>query len=291
MDARCYGHARAPPVDVYVAHLPFFQADPRPEGCIQHYIIQYIKANRPTVFVLENVKNFLSKTHIQRFQAILTELTDILNDDMRQAYNVRFQVFDSSDFGVPQTRERVYILGRRTDKMTGHDESPIDALKCQKPSLRKFLNLPVADTQLSNDALLREAHNATAVRNLKMAFATMDSMGLQLKDDVVVDVARGQGLTMMVDMCPTITKSRGQGRGLFLTSVGRRLTVSELARLQGFEPSWYNWQGISPSAAGALIGNSMTIPVLAAVLRKGLLTTGLATPNFNGVPERWSRFP
>jgi DNA-cytosine methyltransferase len=286
-----------PPVDVYVAGFPCQsfsaagknkgRADSR--GRIVDYIIRYIATKRPTVFVLENVKNLLSKTHIDTFRAILSALNGILNADMRPAYNVRFQVFDSSDFGVPQKRERVYILGRRTDKMTGRrDAHPIDALKCQKPSLRKFLNLPVADKRLSKDALLRDAHGAAAVRNLKMAFAKMDCMGLQLTDDVVVDVASGQGLNMMVDMCPTITKSRGQGRGFFLTSVGKRLTASELARLQGFEPRMYNWQGISRSAAGALIGNSMTVPVLAAVIRKGLLTTGLATHDWSAP---WSSFP
>jgi hypothetical protein len=50
----------------------------------------------------------------------------------------------------------------------------------------------------------------------------------------------------------------------------------------------YNWQGISRSAAGALIGNSMTVPVLAAVIRKGLLTTGLATHDWSAP---WSSFP
>ena len=73
-----------------------------------------------------------------------------------------------------------------------------------------------------------------------MAFAKMDKMGLQLTDDVVVDVASGQGLNMMVDMCPTITRSRGQGRVFFLTLVGKRLSTDELARLQGLESRAYD---------------------------------------------------
>ena len=120
-------------------------------------------------------------------------------------------------------------------------------------------------------------------KSLEQACNAMKTVGLDpLITDMVVDINSGQGLNMMHNVCPTITRARGQSGGFFLTSVSRPLSRFELCRLQGFEPEKFYWPGIPMTGVSALAGNAMTIPVLAVVLREALLTTGLAKPSLRG---------
>ena len=105
---------------------------------------------------------------------------------------------------------------------------------------------------------------------------------------MVVDINSAQGLNMMRNLMITF-RSRGHvgkmvasNHKQVLTSLSRPLSRFELCRLQGFEPEKFHWPGIPMTGVGALAGNAMTIPVLAAVLREALLTTGLAKPSLRG---------
>ena len=65
-----------------------------------------IGAKRPRNFVLENVKGLLSHSQGETFKTIIRTLTDL-------GYCVEWQVLNSKNFGVPQNRERVFIVGHR----------------------------------------------------------------------------------------------------------------------------------------------------------------------------------
>lgn len=62
------------------------------------------KQIKPRYFIFENVKNLLSHDKGRTFRTILRTLHDI-------GYDVQWSVLNSKDFGVPQNRERVYIVG------------------------------------------------------------------------------------------------------------------------------------------------------------------------------------
>jgi DNA (cytosine-5)-methyltransferase 1 len=72
----------------------------------------FIGARRPTIFVLENVKNHVSKTHRDAFNHIMRLLCDL------GEYWIDSRVCNSLCFGVPQNRERLYILGIRKSAIT-----------------------------------------------------------------------------------------------------------------------------------------------------------------------------
>ena len=77
-------------------------ADPR--GTLFFEIARVVGAKKPAYLLLENVPGLLSHDGGRTFAAILATLCEL-------GYRVEFQVLNSKDFGVPQSRRRVYIVG------------------------------------------------------------------------------------------------------------------------------------------------------------------------------------
>ena len=73
-------------------------------GTLFFEIARILRVKRPRCVVLENVKGLLSHDGGKTFQVILKVLSDI-------GYGVEWQVLNSKNFGVPQNRERVFIVG------------------------------------------------------------------------------------------------------------------------------------------------------------------------------------
>lgn len=70
--------------------------------------LRIIEAIKPKIAIAENVKNLVSKKFTEQFQIVL--------DSLEQAgYNNYFQVLNAKDYGVPQNRERVFIVSIRKD--------------------------------------------------------------------------------------------------------------------------------------------------------------------------------
>ncbi|MBQ9246462.1 DNA (cytosine-5-)-methyltransferase [bacterium] len=81
-------------------------------GSMFFEIIRILKDKRPRYFILENVKGLLNHDGGKTFQTILKLLSDI-------GYQTQWQLLNSKFFGVPQNRERVYIVGCYGKECTG----------------------------------------------------------------------------------------------------------------------------------------------------------------------------
>lgn len=73
-------------------------------------IVRFLKARKPSFFVLENVRGILSMHGGKVFSQILIELSQV-------GYSVSYKVVNAADYGVPQRRIRVFIVGIRNDKI------------------------------------------------------------------------------------------------------------------------------------------------------------------------------
>ena len=73
---------------------------------LYHQYVRFVRDKEPLMFVGENVKGLLTMAGGQVFDAIL-------DDFEKCGYNVYFQLVNAKDFGVPQDRERVIIVGFR----------------------------------------------------------------------------------------------------------------------------------------------------------------------------------
>lgn len=67
-----------------------------------------LKAKKPKISIIENVKNLTSKRFKNEFESILKDLSDL-------GYNNYWQVLNAKDYGIPQNRERVFIISIRKD--------------------------------------------------------------------------------------------------------------------------------------------------------------------------------
>ena len=69
-------------------------------------MVEVIKRTKPKIFIAENVKGLLMKHNKDSLKRVLDDFTSL-------GYNVTFQLYHSANYGVPQTRERVIIVGTR----------------------------------------------------------------------------------------------------------------------------------------------------------------------------------
>jgi DNA (cytosine-5)-methyltransferase 1 len=290
--ARDNSATSTPSVDIYVAGFPCQpyslagknngMADSRADVFLG--VLDYIRQRQPTIYVLENVKNLISKTHKAVFDRILTALMSIKDSSDNILYDVHWRVYNSQDFGVPQHRDRVYFVGIRHSAITKRmrNASFIEhVLSSRKPAppIRQFLGKCKSDRKTVEARIKSDINrfSATAKRNLGKAMKEVNAAHLDpSKADIVVDLGNGhERINMVHNICPTITRTRGGREDFYLISAGR-LSFKDFFKLQGLDPCKVRIDGIRSSELGHLAGNAMTIPVLAAVLRAALLFTGLA---------------
>lgn len=102
-------------------------------GTMFFEICRIAQAKRPRLLFLENVKGLLSHDEGRTFETIIKSLDEL-------GYNVEWQVLNSKNFGVPQNRERVFIIGHLRGR-GGQEVFPIGEgnriLKSKKESKRK----------------------------------------------------------------------------------------------------------------------------------------------------------
>lgn len=67
-----------------------------------------LKAKKPKISIIENVKNLVSKKFKNEFESILNDLANL-------GYNNYWKVLNAKDYGIPQNRERVFIISIRKD--------------------------------------------------------------------------------------------------------------------------------------------------------------------------------
>jgi DNA (cytosine-5)-methyltransferase 1 len=101
-------------------------------------IVNILKAKKPLGFLLENVDGLVNHNNGKTLEKIISELK-MLN------YAVNWKVLDSSDFGVPQKRKRIYIVGHK-NYLPDLDKFEIEK---QKAGLYINENIKTEDTEFT----------------------------------------------------------------------------------------------------------------------------------------------
>ena len=129
--------------------------------------LRVIRANKPKWGIYENVKNIVGKQFQDTFQMFLNELHEY-------GYNTYYQVLNAKDFGVPQNRERVYLIIVQQELDNGKFKFPkgFESDLCMKDLLedsvpeKYYMNTPNA-AALIEDLILSgklEKKTSSAVR-------------------------------------------------------------------------------------------------------------------------------
>ena len=77
-------------------------------GTLFYEYARLIKEIKPKVFIYENVRNLLNHDHGKTWE-VIKKIFDALG------YSYKFEVLNSSDYGIPQTRRRLFVVGFRKD--------------------------------------------------------------------------------------------------------------------------------------------------------------------------------
>lgn len=222
-------------------------------------IIEILKYHKPRCIVLENVKNLLTDDNGQTFKVIQTHLEQI-------GYHLKYAILNTAQItGIPQHRERLYIVGFRDPKL------------CEKMSL-EFLEIPkkpIRDFLMSEQVEERYYYfkngvpNRGATKNQEIANALVESV---TNRDTVYQYRRVYVRENKNNECPTLTNNMGSGGHnvpIVLDSYGiRKLTPRECFNFQGFPVDYYLPEKLSHASLYKLAGNAISVPVMERIAKR-----------------------
>ncbi|MCK5782329.1 MAG: DNA cytosine methyltransferase [Flavobacteriales bacterium] len=225
-------------------------------GTLFFDIKRIIKAKRPKAFFLENVKGLTNHDKGKTLKTILKVLQEELD-----YYVPEPKVMNAKDFGVPQNRERIFIVGFRKDLDINEFEYP-------KPTKKKveFANVK-EEEEVSVKYYLSTQYQDT-LRNHKERHKNKgNGFGYEIIDDnqcanAIVVGGMGRERNIVIDCRLTDFTPVTKIKGVVNRDGWRRMTPREWARLQGFPDSFKI--KVSDAQAYKQFGNSVAIPAIQA---------------------------
>ncbi len=191
------------------------------------------KGKKPKAVILENVRSLKTHNNGNTYNTIHRILEKELG------YRVFCNILNSADYGVPQTRNRTYIVCFHRE--VAYEFPPVQELDS---TLQDLLEREVGDKYFLSDRIL-----PTILSN--------GTGGYKAKSEIDLKVAR--------PLCATMAKMHRACQDNYVTQNGRirRLTPRECARLQGFEDTFVI--PVSDCQAYKQFGNAVTVNVSRAV--------------------------
>jgi DNA (cytosine-5)-methyltransferase 1 len=191
-------------------------------GTLFFYAAKIIEIKKPKYAIMENVKGLLSDDNGKTIEIILNRLDGA-------GYNNYMMLLNAKDYGIPQNRERVFIVSIRKD---------FDDLTYEFPK--------------------KENIGYNALQNI-----------LQINIDDIMIVDDGASKTyqsVMRNCCPCLKASRSN---YLILTLNRKLTSLECFRLQGFsDDDYFKLEEISDPQKYKLAGNSIVVNVCEAIFKQ-----------------------
>lgn len=250
---------------------PFSQAgkgmgfsDPR--GTVFHKLTEFVTAKRPKIIFFENVPNLKSHDQGRTFQFISKKIDEL-------GYNLFYKILDSSYFGVPQSRPRIYLIGFNRDVLP---EAKLEFTERITPrtALRSFLNngdysIPISDKWqeyidlYTNKKTLDEmSFDVPKTRKeLERVAGACD-----VNDCVFQIRSSGIRAYSLDEPFPTFAVSNSGGGAMIpvLSKERRHLNLTEMRRIMGF-PESYNMGFTSRTNAIKQLANAVCPPVITSI--------------------------
>ena len=211
--------------------------------------------NKPKVIFCENVKGLPIHDRGRTFETILGALRE-------EGYVPFYKVLNSKNFGVPQNRERIYIVAFREDIAPETFDFPTHAGK--KKTIEDILD----DAPISPKYYLSDVYMETLRRHRAHHEALGHGFGYEIREldgiaGAIVCGGMGRERNLIIDhrehsMTP-VTNIKGEINKEDI----RKMTPREWARLQGF-PDSYNLT-LADTQLYKQFGNSVTVPVIKAI--------------------------
>ncbi|UUD36106.1 DNA cytosine methyltransferase [Mycoplasmopsis citelli] len=265
------------------------------------YYLDFLNKYKPKFFIFENVKGLLS------FKDLSEELLlpKIINEFNKSGYETDYKIIDASDFGVPQKRERLFLVGYRKDLSFNKSFFEyLDKENEKAPNLKElFEDLPQIKSGSSSDEYSKDSSSDFVnkyIRNKKDVL-TQHNSRINNKNDLkiyeLVLKAKQQGKNLKYVDIPNKFQTHSNKssfldryKSLDYSSVShtvvahiskdghyyihpdlnqnRSITVREAARIQGFPDNFYFEN--SRTSAFQQIGNAVP-PILSQKIAKSII--------------------
>jgi DNA (cytosine-5)-methyltransferase 1 len=229
-------------------------------GTLFFDVARIIKEKQPKAFFLENVKGLMSHEKGQTLATIL----NVLREDL--GYFVpKPEIINAKNFGVPQNRERIFIVGFHSDTMINNFEYP-ETIN-DKVVFEDVRESSVVDTRyyLSNRYLqtLKNHKSRHESKGNGFGYAVVPNDGIA-NAIVVGGMGKERNLVYddrITDFTPT-TKITGDVNREYI----RKMTPREWARLQGY-PDTFRIE-VADVHAYKQFGNSVAVPAIQATAKQ-----------------------
>tara|TARA_R100000988_G_scaffold102069_1_gene76436 strand:+ start:231 stop:1220 length:990 start_codon:yes stop_codon:yes gene_type:complete len=236
-------------------------------GTLFFDIARILSHKKPRHFILENVRGLFSHDSGRTFQTILRVLSDI-------GYMVQWELLNSKNFGVPQNRERIYLVGHLRGR--GREKVfPIGQISKEDSKESRLKELTENKSQAyrvyDQDGLATTIKSVgggvgakTGLYKVKEATKTGYAIA-QEGDSINLSVPSSKTRRGRVGRGVAQTLDTGMQQHTLQNSKIRRLTPIECERLQGFPDGWT--EGLSDTQRYKCLGNAVTTNVVSEVIR------------------------
>lgn len=210
------------------------------QGTLFFEIERILKNKKPEAFMLENVRNLTTHDKGKTFKMIISHLETL-------GYVVYSKILNALDYGVPQKRERIIIVGFREPVFFTF---PTSVKEQEKKKLSDILEEENSlDSKYWIKDSIRESRNFRMKKEISRPFISHENIG---------------GNVTPHHFCCALRA--GASANYILINNERRPTERELLRLQGFPD---DFKIVVPySALRKQTGNSVSVPVIKAVAEK-----------------------
>lgn len=224
-------------------------------GTLFFDVARIIKYHKPKIVFCENVKNLVNHDRGRTFNVIKGILEDL-------GYAVFYKVLNSKNFGVPQNRERIYIVAFR------NDITPKSFIFPEKSDDTKVIKDIVEGKEVSSKYYLSTTYLASLKRHKERHASKGNGFGYEIREfdsvaGAIVCGGMGRERNLIIDKRLTnftpVTHIKGEVNREYI----RKMTPKEWARLQGF-PNNFKLV-VADTHLYKQFGNSVTVPVIRAI--------------------------
>lgn len=210
-------------------------------GTMFFEVATILKRHQPEAILLENVKQLTTHDKGKTFGTILRILEEL-------GYHSKWKILNAIDFGLPQKRERVIIVGFRSKKRSEAFDFCFDKVQYDLKSILEDDSL-VDPSLFASDKILQNRQKQTEGKNLFYPSVWHEN--------------KAGNVSVLDHACALRT---GASYNYLLINGYRRPSSRELLRLQGF-PDNYKI-AVSHSEIRRQTGNSVAVPMIRAVAQK-----------------------
>lgn len=206
-------------------------------GTMFFELARILRTKKPKLFVFENVKGLISHDGGRTFSTIIATLDEL-------GYDCQWQVLNSKNHGVPQNRERIFIIG--------------SVRGSTRPQVFPFITAGTADIEESTSTAI-DANYGKGIDNHGQRTAIIHNIYGGFKE---------KKPRVFTENAPTIRTSAGGGHlpSVLKDARIRRLTPTECERLQSFPDGWT--EGISDTQRYKCLGNAVTVNVVRDIFER-----------------------